>query len=97
MTCGYNRAGAHTIYIYHLLNVYVTLYQFSSTQRKMYTVIQVNIIYFNNIISLYIRKYITSSPQALNLIVYILNFSKCSILVKNIKTKIWFAYYKELT
>jgi len=50
-------------------------------------IIQVNIIYFKYIISLYIRKYITSSPQALNLIEYILNFSKCSILIKNIKSK----------
>jgi len=33
--------------------------------------IQVNIIYFKYIISLYIRKYIITSPQALNLIEYI--------------------------
>ncbi|EFN62473.1 hypothetical protein EAG_03708 [Camponotus floridanus] len=39
------------------------------------------------IISLYIRKYITSLPQALNFIEYILNFSKCSILVENMKSK----------
>jgi len=48
--------------------------------------IRVN-IYFKYIISLYIRKYIISSPPALNLIEYILNFSKCGILVKNIKLK----------
>jgi len=53
----------------------------------MYNYIQVNIIYFKYTISLYIRKYITSLPQALNLIECILNFSKCSILVKNIKLK----------
>jgi len=61
-------------------------------KRKYYTektvyCIQINIIYFKYIISLYIRKYITSSTQALILIEYILNFSKCSILVKNIKLK----------
>jgi len=49
--------------------------------------IQVNIIYFKYIASLYIRKYITSSPQALNLIEYILDFTKCNILIKNIKLK----------
>jgi len=58
--------------------------------------IQVNIIYFKYIISLYIRKYIISSPQALNLIEYILNFSKCSISIKNIKLKQKFVYYIEL-
>jgi len=47
-----------------------------------------NIIYFKYyIISLYTCKYITSSPQALNFIEYILNFSECSILVKSIKLK----------
>jgi len=46
------------------------------TEENVYS-IQVNIIYF---------KYIINS-QALNLIEYILNFSKCSILVKNIKLK----------
>jgi len=56
------------------------------TEKNVYC-IEVNIIYFKYIISLYIRKYITSSPRALNLIEYILNFSKCSILVKNIKLK----------
>jgi len=51
--------------------------------------IQVNIIYVKYIISLYniSVKYIISSSQALNLIEYILNFSKCSILIKNIKLK----------
>jgi len=56
------------------------------TEKNVYC-IHVNIIYFKYIISLYIRKYIISSPQALNFIEYILNFSKCSILVKNIKLK----------
>jgi len=55
------------------------------TEKHVYC-IQVNIIYFKYIISLYIRKYITSSSQAF-LIEYILNFSKCSFLVKNIKSK----------
>jgi len=57
---------------------------YAYTQRNVYC-IQVNIIYFKYIISLYIRKYIMNSSQALNLIEYILNFSKCSFLVKNIK------------
>jgi len=39
-------------------------------REKCTLCIQVNIIYFKYIISLYIRKYITSSPQALNLIEY---------------------------
>jgi len=47
------------------------------TEKNVYC-IQVNITYF---------KYIISSPQALNLIEYILNYNKCSILVENIKLK----------
>jgi len=57
------------------------------THRKIVYCIQVNIIFLKYITSLYIRKYIMNSSQALNLIEYILNFSKCSILVKNVKLK----------
>jgi len=49
------------------------LYFRAFTEKNVYC-IQINIIYFKYIISLYIRKYITSSSQTLYLIEYILNF-----------------------
>jgi len=51
------------------------------TEKNVYC-IQVNIIYFKYIISLYIRKYTINIQFK-----YILNFSKCSSLVKNVKLK----------
>jgi len=78
-----------TIFSFHVLpSIPLTLTNLIVCTEKNVYCIQVNIIYFKyNHKFVYPQMCIINSPQALNLIEYILNFSRCSILVKNIKLK----------